>query len=253
MAIAGIAVVGHPHSGTTVLRRHLGAHPDLVDIQEEANFAAFSFGRAAARACREGKVGYVVKQPFVRDDIAKPLAAGVRVVAIVKDPHDIVASMRERGGMGVHAIVHSLSVSAQCLEKWLPRIAAVVRYEDFVASPLRELNRVHRIVGVRELSALPTPGAGAALGTTRVPKEKPDRRDHFRFRVWQVTRPLTTRHVGRGRRILGEQAKQVIASHLGPFMAKYGYAEMGRSNFIHDQVLERQTLPTASARHRTRR
>jgi hypothetical protein len=93
-----IIVTGFPHCGTTILRKMIGNHPSILDIERETKIID---GSEVRKAKTQGKSGVVIKEPFffrlgknIRQIQSK--YTEYKFIMIIRNPTDIVSSMNMR-------------------------------------------------------------------------------------------------------------------------------------------------------------
>lgn len=134
-----VLITGCGHTGTTWLLRVLAAHPDLHAVNFESSFARWSDRRERKMLARfnketvcRGKKRWVEKTPkHVRHlDRIFRLFPAARVVVMVRDPRDVVSSLKKRSGDFEEALERWVGDNTHA-EEWRddPRVHFVC-YED---------------------------------------------------------------------------------------------------------------------------
>jgi hypothetical protein len=225
-----IFVVGCGHSGTTLLLRILGAHPNIHPILDES--AAFSKQRTYLlrdfdmEALKVGKKRWVEKTPLHIHHIEtifnhRPQA---RVLVIVRDGRDVATSIKDRKGdvlVGIKRWVRDNTAAEPFRND--PRVM-FLKYEDLVANFDEEVGKILQFLGehfTEDVKNYHSLVKHETLGHQRPPSAAGD--NHLEYRMWQVTQPLFD---GRNRwvNVFSEEEKSLFKTHAGEMLVRYGYA-----------------------------
>lgn len=222
-----IFIVGCGHSGTTLLLRIVGSHPNVHPIMKET--AVFSKKRTYLlrdfdlAALQNGKKRWVEKTPIHIQHIDRIFRhrPHAKVLLILRDGRDVADSIRARKG-SFEAGAQRWLKNNQAGEKWWddPRVL-VLKYEDLIESFDDQARKVLEFVGedysneVREYHS--------KLNTGHKKPESVAAGDHFEYRMWQVSQPLFD---GRARWAsrLSEEEKETFKKIAGDMLIRYGYA-----------------------------
>ena len=208
-----VFVLGCPHSGTTIITRLLGEHPNIMkaELRETQLFSRDpatiqSTLRQWDRNCIEaGKRRWIEKSVIHTFMVPKLLAArpGARLIIMVRDGRDVVASMKTRkyAFAGFDELVNSWTKANDVLREVSRRSQAMlIRYEDLVREPESTLRKLCDHLGEPfsekmlehhcnriEWNGVEPEKAAGELG---------DVTSHRHLRAWQINQPLFD---GRGR------------------------------------------------------
>lgn len=232
-----VFVVGCGHSGTTLLLRIVGSHPNFHAILEESatfyppnmrsglsklrNLAQFDLA-----AFRSGKRRWIEKTPlhvYHIEDIlrSRPKA---KVLLIIRDGRDVAISLKHRSGdfeSGVRRWVNDNKAA----EKWWDHSQVfVVRYESLVENFRETTASIMSFLG-EEFSE-----QCYQYHLHYIDREKPISRpeskseiNQIAYRRWQVQQPLIDRR-GRWIGAMTNDEKRLFKKLAGEMLIKYGYA-----------------------------
>jgi hypothetical protein len=211
-----ILVAGFPHSGTTILRKVVGNHPDVFDYHENETLR-YPRGRGLAVLNRllpyeySGKKHVVYKIP--RHNVERGTNAD-RIIYIIKNPLDVFSSLQLRSGSILPDSCTPVAWQAYAryfLEKPIGRKHYKVRYEDLFGNDFAGLRMIFAWLGLDwDGSVLNTE---SRFAPTRYkgeePKAEPPRSQHAAFRAWQTAQKFQNM-AGRNRHYLDEQMRQLL-------------------------------------------
>ena len=201
-AIEHVAFVcGCGHSGTTLLARILGAHPQVFVPSNETNaFLTESkmqerLERIERNALASGRPYLVEKTPrhLRRMDLIRSLVPGSKFLIIVRDGRDVAASLgkREHGDFN-GAISRWVDDNRRALKERGREDVHIVRYEDIVTHPEATVRKVTAFLGLPYDDQMlryyeqPTNWFGRAM----VRENFRPGREHGDRRNWQVNQPI---------------------------------------------------------------
>jgi hypothetical protein len=151
-------ICGCGHTGTTILARILGAHPEVfcppfeteVFLTDERK-ALRHYRALLLVADRLRKRAFVEKTPnhLLRLELIRTLVSGVKFIITVRDGRDVAASFIKRTGnadVGIRRWLDETELSLR--ERQRPDVL-LVKYEDFVAAPKTIIEQVCSFIGVR--------------------------------------------------------------------------------------------------------
>ena len=245
-----IFVAGPPRSGTTLVQRMLqGGHPGVPECTyltrqialyhewttyiDAARFPAYFGDKETALAMFREIAGAMLRRVVAEHGIQSPLVlkdpglSGVlsslreifpeaKIVAIVRDPRDVMASLKEVWrrsagewdiGVRVRAAYHDYAGIAEFADRGDPR-AIFVRYEDIARRDAAIIDEIERFVGY--------PVSWDAKEPWTI-----DRRDPFYVPTYGE--PVTTTRIGRSREILSEAEIEMVATVFGGARQRWGY------------------------------
>jgi Sulfotransferase family len=228
-------ICGCGHSGTTLLANMFAAHPLVhVPLVETNAFLipdaiAIRWPAVLEEAEKSGKPHLVEKTPRHIRCLAtiRQHVPSAKIVMMVRDGRDVAASLMRRFddlGAGVQRWLEDSRFVAR--EIGSPD-TFLLRYEDLVSNPARELDRCCAFVGIpfypemlryHETVQLWFGETEIRLGSGREGKE------HHALRNWQVNQPIFD---GRGswrQRLSSEQVKELPRQEMEQLFAKFGYA-----------------------------
>jgi len=264
-----IKILGFPRSGTSLLQQLLATHPEVYSPPETyvfsgcakmiresrgegpdlgmltgLSFAGFEaeevigrvreFGAAFLQegAAREGKAIWAEKSAFDIFDLPEIevlLAGHARFVCVVRNPLDVVASMKEltdqmgqnvpemRPWMAAHesyyvAWAHAwrdLTEALLALAERAGEDAIVYKYEDLTEDPPAVLARVATLAGIAPFTG------PARLGSAQIG-----------LGDWKIasSREVSKSPVARWKKSLPKSSARAVLEVVGPMMDRLGYA-----------------------------
>ncbi len=200
-------IAGCGHSGTTIVANILAAHPLIhVPLQETGAFmndAAHGIAvmdRLRAAAAKRGKTALVEKSArhVTRLAMIRRLVPSARFILLVRDGRDVVASLGRRTGDFGKGLERWVKETALVLAEHHSGDTLIVRYEDFVVDPAREIRRICEFIGVSFSNELLDYHKEPRLwfGLREIKRTSGIGTDHEHLRNWQVNQPV---YDGRGR------------------------------------------------------
>ncbi len=236
-----VFVLGCPHSGTTIATRLIAAHPNIMnaEMRESQLFSNDSKAVDAAlarwdRACLDaGKTRWVEKSVIHTFMVPKLLAARprARLVLMVRDGRDVVASMKTRkyAFTGLDDLIASWTLANAVMLEFRDRPGTIlVRYEDLVRQPEVTLRRICDTLGEAFAPEMMRPESGwiewNGFQATDEVGVLGDRSSHGRLRAWQINQPLFD-GTGRWRTELDAGEKLRVKELAQSQLVAFGYAE----------------------------
>jgi len=197
-----ILVVGCGHSGTSILRAIIGRNSAIYDVGAETNlfvgvtesrFGIKFIRRRGLKALaeyrsasnRSGALTWVEKTPrHVRETaFIRVVAPTARIVSIVRDGRDVVASLIERGESFEAAIDRWVRDITSAVRSSNQRRGYLIRYEDLVRDSVGTLSPLCCWLGIAyEPSMLEARGDEQVIKRLEIPH-------HFR-RTAQIRSPI---------------------------------------------------------------
>jgi hypothetical protein len=200
-------VCGCGHSGTTLLARILGAHPQIFVPSNETN-AFLDEARMAGRVARlqkntlaSGKAYLVEKTPrhVRRMDFIRAKVPGAKFVIIVRDGRDVTASIAKRtDGDFAAALERWVKDNARVLKERRHKDVHVLRYEDIITDSEGTIRKVCDFLGLPYDEAMLRYHEKPAnwFGRKEIRAVGRPGKEHGDLRNWQVNQPI---YDGRGR------------------------------------------------------
>lgn len=226
-----IFIVGCGHSGTTLLLRIVGSHPNIHPLLDES--AVFIKERTYLlrdfdmEAYAAGKKRWLEKTPLhiqYIDSIFK-YRPHAQVLIIVRDGRDVAASIKARRGT-VESAIRRWVRDNEAGEKWDqdPRVMRC-RYEDLITDFDVQVRSITNFLGEEYDDSMSA--YHQKLKHAAQPDRKPDSEtgeNHLQHRLWQVSQPIFD---GRGRWVdqLNPTEMEHIVEKAGTMLQRYGYLE----------------------------
>lgn len=227
-----IFVVGCGHSGTTLLLRIIGSHPQIHAILDESAVFAkkrlFRLREFDLEAFRNNKKRWIEKTPIHihRIDRIFKNRPNAKVVIIIRDGRDVADSIRARKG-SLEEGVKRWVVDNVAGEKWWsdPRVMKV-KYENLIEDFQGQAKKVLDFLGEDYSEDVADYHQKLRHPMDAVCPETVANQDHLKYRMWQVSQPLFD---GRGRWVsnFSESDKVVFKAMAGEMLIRYGYEKDG--------------------------
>lgn len=224
-----IFIVGCGHSGTTLLLRVVGSHPDVHPILDESQTfekaRLYKLKRFDLQAHQYEKSRWVEKTPrhiLHIEDIfkARPKA---KILLILRDGRDVAVSIRNRTGRLEDGIKRWIEDNREGEAWWDDSRVKVLQYEDLVEHFATKLNSM--------LQFLELPYSEDCLNFNtklkhpEIGHQKPGSaygENHLEYRMWQVTQPLFDGR-SRWKKGMNEAEKKMFKERAGEILIRYGY------------------------------
>jgi hypothetical protein len=215
-------IVGCGHSGTSLLLALLGNHPKIHAISGESRAFLLSsrkrlklfwqWSREMAENSAELIAEKTPKHVLCTSAIRGAFPNAV-VIGIVRDPRDVVASLLKRKDSVDTAIGRWLGDNSELLKaKSEGRVSHVLRYEDLIENPEREIRAILDLIELDYAEGMLDPSSRPKRWYSEEVSH-PGRYDaatHNQYRNWQINQPIFD---GRGAwrsELSDEQAARVV-------------------------------------------
>ena len=232
-----VFIGGPGHSGTTLLTAIMGAHPLIYSIPIET----YAFRRElpdteirkmleelAAQSDKPNALYVCEKTPahIRKADQISTLYPKAKFVFMVRDPRDVIASFRRRG-VTFEAAVNNCSRAYRSLLKAEGKHDFCKLYfEDLVARPEHELERVCDYLGIQfepvMLEYWKSPRGWQGVTELRKPDSPEGKKNHRLYRNWQIHQPIMKDRVGNFHNLTVDELAYV-ETELASLSEKIGY------------------------------
>lgn len=222
-----ILIAGFPHSGTSILRKLVGNHPDVHDHFASETRRYTRDDRLLRRVIPRrygGKRHVVFKWPF--HDVEGATNAH-RVIYIVRSPFDAFGSLWQRFGGELpadHSPAAWQSYARFLLQRPSSERHCFVRYEDLFRDDYQAIRSLMTWLGLdwhEDIVRTESRYAPIRFAGDR-PHGEPERSDHAAFRAWQTSQAFVDKS-GQSRRHLPAHLAQALSSL--PECSLLGYRE----------------------------
>lgn len=222
-----IFITGYQHSGTSVLKRIIGAHPDVFEVPSECwpnDIKLHKFGGYDICVC---KIPLIWWSKEFKKNIE---ADGLTRINIIKNPLDVFSSLKLR--YKSYSLQSSKYEDVKQWEKWAdyfldhtPKTDFNLRYEDLFIGNGPNNKMIKGIISACGLSPCPNilelkQQENIPIKCQSTPASKPERWDHEAFRSWQINQPLRN-HSNENRHVLSKKDMEYI-TNLEGFQRLYG-------------------------------
>ncbi len=235
-----IAIMGFPHSGTSILKRIIGNADHVFEYPYETNLFTDEMIAEARASSKSAMVIKDINFPWMESYQIPPETTRVvsefkefladngtcRYVMVIKNPSDIFGSLNKRFGVpeqGRHPPGHSFGE----WETWAEVYAFfsanpqanlfTISYEEFFQGGHARLKEMAAFLDVPFADGLLQNERKSLIveNVTDVPDSEPPSRkngaDHGAFRTWQINQPLRDMS-GESARFLDDQTRRMIGS-----------------------------------------
>ncbi len=234
-----VFVLGCPHSGTTIITRLLGEHPNIMKA-ELRETQLFSQDPATIqvtleqwdRNCIDAGVGRWVEKSVIHTFMVPKLLAArpnAKFVIMVRDGRDVVASMKTRkyAYAGFDGLIHLWTKANDVLREVSQRTGAILtRYEDLVREPESTLRMLCDHLGEPFAANMLEHHSHRiewnGVEPEKVAEELGDVTSHRHLRAWQINQPLFDGS-GRWQGDLSNEEKARIKELAQNQLVEFGY------------------------------
>jgi hypothetical protein len=201
-------ICGCGHSGTTLVATILSRHPEVyLPLYESEAFllseetAVERLDRLRERTLESGKRILIEKTPrHVRKmAVIRRMVPGARFILLVRDGRDVTASIANRyGGDFRGGLKRWIDDNTLVLEERAKPDVLLIRYEDVIAAPQRQIRRLCAFLGLNYSKQLlmHDPRPKFWYGKSELRRTNGVGPAHEDLRNWQVNQPIFD---GRGR------------------------------------------------------
>ncbi len=228
-------IVGCGHSGTSVLLRILGAHPNIYPIPYESNIAIkkdeLTFLKAVNKFDRmsisAGKRRWVEKTPkhiLHIDDILKWLPQA-KIILIIRDGRDVAYSIKARTGDLESGIKRWHEHNLAAHKHWDNPNVYVIKYEKLISDFEHSITDLTSFLGETYKSGMKEYYKNKKKWYSKVISKPPTAfgKNHGQYRNWQINQPLFD---GRGRwKDLSAEELSCIKEVAGSMLTEFGYTK----------------------------
>jgi len=186
-----ILITGFHHSGTSILRKVIGNHPQVYDVLHEIK------PKCLADMMSEdwGHPSVVMKSPLLSDyllDEIQKIQREIKVICITRDPRETWASLKQRytkGQMTWDKFRRSwIECTINSMEITTGGHGLLVKYEDLFYQGILDLFEwldLEIIPGVLDTTKRRIP-----IEAREIPSQEPSRETNALYRSWQINRPF---------------------------------------------------------------
>lgn len=233
---APIFITGCQHSGTSIVHRLIGYHPAVFQIPQETrwfdSYCLSSLSKSEILACMRlqrlfHSDCFLEKTPkHIKSlDLIWKLFPKARIVLMIRDPKDVIASLKARGipldqSIEIWDTAANAILSIQDISQ-----SIIVRLEDFVEDPSSSLESLQHFLGLAPEDLLASHGKYSQRfysSQLSRPSDVKDGPNHNQYRNWQINQPL----MSSTRRWVSELSSDEIGeirSSLGKLAARFNY------------------------------
>ncbi len=195
-------ICGGGHSGTTIVARIMGTHPEVFWPAFETRIFLAEYQKAQwdylailSVAAKSGKRALIEKTPhhLYRLDLIRKIVPGAKFIIMVRDGRDVAASFIKRYGnaeAGIQRWLEEARISLR--EKDRPDVL-LVRYEDFVSDPAVTIDRICSFIGLTVHPAMLDFYKQPVMWGKQIQLRKGtglEGPEHTALRNWQVNQPI---------------------------------------------------------------
>jgi hypothetical protein len=234
---APIFIVGCQHSGTSIVHRLLGYHSAIFQLPQETRWFSAQVINHVSKAQILAAVR--VQHLFLADAFLEKTPSSInhidliwrtfpqaRVIFMVRDPRDVVASTKARGIPMAKSLENWRQAAQIILEhQHLPQCLAI-RLEDLVSDPCSTMNLLQDFLGLKNEDLISAHGLinkrfYSVLDTDS--KDVTDGQGHNRHRNWQINQPLFSSTTRWNDELSSEEVSKVVLN-TSEFYRRLGYS-----------------------------
>lgn len=229
-----IFILGCGHSGTSIILRVIGEHPNIYTVKHESRMAMENKSRFEKyerkfniAAVSEGKSRWVEKTPRHIRNIEKILKwnAKSKIILVIRDGRDVACSMRERYGSIKTGAERWVKDNVKGQKYWSEERVLLTKYENFVRKTNKELKSYIKFIGeCFHKGLLRYHKKKKNFYSDEVEKPKDVSEDHEKYRNWQINQPIFDGS-GRWKDEMSKRDKKIVKEVAGDKLIEYGYAE----------------------------
>ena len=193
-----ILVTGFPHCGTTILRKIIGNHPKILDIEKESRTINSGDIR---RAKQLGLSGVVIKEPFLLRLGKNVHQIGAKyhdykIIMIIRNPADITASMNMRFNNDIpnHHNFDKWELYARAYLNHRSNFAFHVKYEELFENDYAKIKEIFEWLGLEWTDDVIHTNEQRVIkhnrGVVTRPGVVPPRNHSDNFRTWQINQKI---------------------------------------------------------------
>ncbi len=221
-----ILVTGFHHSGTSILRKIIGNHPEIFDVLNERQIRHLHRWKNEARQSGQNKL--VLKAVSFGAQFLEFYRQFDKAVLIIRNPFDVMASLTLR--LGKTPKVEEFrrwERYAQAYQQTNHPNLIKVRYEDLFDHGYSTLQEVFKFLHLpwRKEVATENHQRRVPINCNKIPDQPPERTQQALFRSWQINQPFVSTE-GANRHVLDMELLDLIS--LSPWTEALNYTPAAR-------------------------
>ena len=187
-----ILICGFPHCGTTILKSIIGHIDDVEEIVDETDKIDKTID------VEEGK--YILcKYPFTLKKFFEKEYDDYIKIFIIRNPLFVFSSLNKRFSNKI-PFGHSIDRYIQTVKLFityinnLPANTYLIRYEDLFENNYQNIRNILDSIGLKYTDKIFDNGKyiNKIITGTELLNNKPENKDHERFRTWQINQPFVS-------------------------------------------------------------
>jgi len=187
-----ILICGFPHCGTTILKSIIGHIDDVEEIVDETDKIDKTID------VEEGK--YILcKYPFTLKKFFEKEYDDYIKIFIIRNPLFVFSSLNKRFSNKI-PFGHSIDRYIQTVKLFityrnnLPANTFLIRYEDLFENNYQNIRNILDSIGLKYTDKIFDNGKyiNKIITGTELLNNKPENKDHERFRTWQINQPFVS-------------------------------------------------------------
>jgi len=219
-----VFVVGCGHSGTTLLLKFLGFHPDILAIPDETGWflqrSSFKLKSDLFSIFQLLNLFFVTfvaeKTPnhVFRMNEIEALLPNSKFICMVRDPRDVVVSLMARGYSIEQAVSRWIDANTQILTRKHDKNVEVIWLEDLVADADGSMSKVFQFLELLPVKVKRRQSCDKSnFYTNSINVDHDEKKGHLARRNWQVNQPLLESTV-RWKSTLSDQDLEYIMTRV---------------------------------------
>jgi len=187
-----ILICGFPHCGTTILKSIIGHIDDVEEIVDETDKIDKTID------VEEGK--YILcKYPFTLKKFFEKEYDDYIKIFIIRNPLFVFSSLNKRFlnkipfGHSIDRYIQTVKLFITYINN-LPANTYLIRYEDLFEKNYQNIRNILDSIGLKYTDKIFDNGKyiNKIITGTELLNNKPENKDHERFRTWQINQPFVS-------------------------------------------------------------
>jgi hypothetical protein len=231
---APIFILGCGHSGTSIILRVIGQHPNIYAVKHESRMAMGSKSRFRKyerkfniTAVSEERIRWIEKTPRHIRNIEKILkwSPKSKIILVIRDGRDVACSMKKRYGDIKTGVERWVRDNEEGQKYWGHERVLLTKHEDFVRITKKEVKKYMKFIDENfRTNLLKYHESEENFYSDEVKKPEDVSENHEKYRNWQINQSIFDGS-GRWKNETSNQDKKVVKEIVSDKLIEYGYAE----------------------------
>lgn len=192
-----ILITGFSHCGTTILRAIMGNIEEIHEIVDESLIIPYD---EVMNAEKKKKKYILIKYPQITSCLPIERYKDYEIIFIIRDPYYVYSSINKRKiDYRIHHDINKYEKTAQLFIKYsnnsdLYKNIHTIKYEEIFENNFEKLKIIFNKIGLNYDDTIfnnenKCKKSHSHILYTNI-KEKPDNREHEKYRTWQINQPF---------------------------------------------------------------